>query len=99
MITKFVPELVTIKNRCGLEVQKPSTIVEYNGSKTFIDLSDQCSSYNSPHHRSIKWYRKTVFELLLNTCVVNAHMLYKLTTGKDNYYYSFQRETCGFTVP
>ncbi|KAJ8893152.1 hypothetical protein PR048_005735 [Dryococelus australis] len=44
----------------------------YNSSNAFIDLSDQFASYGSPLRRSIKCHRKTAFELLLNTCLVNA---------------------------
>ena len=35
------------------------------------------SSYNSSLGKTIKWYCKISIELLLGTCLVNAHFLYK----------------------
>ncbi|XP_056632660.1 uncharacterized protein LOC130442516 [Diorhabda sublineata] len=57
-------------------VKKPSTILEYNKSKSFIDVSDQKTAYASTIQKGIKWYRKIIFELLTNTAVVNAHLLF-----------------------
>lgn len=48
----------------------------YNASKKSVDQLDQMASYRSPLRKSIKWYRKVAFELLLNTSVINAHIVY-----------------------
>jgi hypothetical protein len=76
LTTKSVPEMVEVQTRRG-SIQKPSTIVQYNAAKSFIDISDQMASYGSPIRRSVKWYRKVMFELLTNTAVVNAHAVHK----------------------
>lgn len=77
LTTESAPTLVDVPTRNG-PVKKPSTIVEYNSAKSFIDISDQLASYNTPLRRGVKWYRKIIFELLANTSVVNAHAIYKL---------------------
>lgn len=61
---------------------KPSTVLEYNDGKSFIDISDQLASYCTFVRRGVKWFRKELFELITNTCVVNAHALYKCTVLK-----------------
>lgn len=79
LTTNSVPEMVDIQTKRG-KVKKPSTIVQYNAAKSYIDVSDQKGSYASPIRRSIKWYRKIGVELLTNTAVVNAHVAYITTT-------------------
>lgn len=59
---------------------KPSTIVEYNAAKGYIDLSDQMTSYSNTLRRSLKWYRKIAFDFITNTVMVNAYRLYGLVT-------------------
>lgn len=39
-------------------------------------MSDLRSSYHTPLRRSMKWYKKVAFEVLLNTSVINALILY-----------------------
>ncbi|XP_039292489.1 piggyBac transposable element-derived protein 4-like [Nilaparvata lugens] len=72
--TCHIPEMVDKMNKYGKVTKKPLTILEYNQSKAFIDLSDQLSSYITPLRRSVKWYRKVAFEILFNTCVINAKL-------------------------
>lgn len=64
----------------GLEKLKPTAVLEYNRIKMGIDLSDQLSNYYSSLRKSIRWYHKVAFELLLGTCVINAYVLYKSTS-------------------
>ncbi|XP_039299897.1 piggyBac transposable element-derived protein 4-like [Nilaparvata lugens] len=40
LTSRAVPEMVTIATKRGQEIQKPSSIVEYNAGKTFIDLDE-----------------------------------------------------------
>jgi len=80
LTTKSLPELKEINCSRG-KVVKPSTIIEYNGAKGYIDLSDQMTSYSNTLRRSLKWYRKVAFDFITNTVVVNAHRLYTLTTN------------------
>lgn len=39
------------------------------------------TSYSSPLRRNVKWYKKVMFELLLNTALVNSLVLYKKVNG------------------
>jgi hypothetical protein len=39
-------------------------------------------SYSSPLRKTVKWCKKLAFELLLNTCIVNSLVLYKLVIKK-----------------
>lgn len=82
--TKHVDTMTAVM-RNGTEVRKPEAVVHYNQGKGFIDLSDQMSAYHSGClRRSVKWFRKVAFDLLLNTAVVNAWSLYKTCTKKQD---------------
>lgn len=78
--TKHTDETIEIRRRTGDIIKKPLAVEDYNVGKSFIDRSDQMSSYSSPLKRSIKWYRKVAFDILLSTTVVNALSLYKSVT-------------------
>lgn len=75
--TKHKDQLLSVSKR-GKEVMKPKAVLDYNKAKSFIDLSDQMSSYSTTLRRTIKWYRKIIFELLFGTSVVNALVLYNM---------------------
>lgn len=45
-------------------------------AKTYIDASDQKKTYSDPCRKGVKWYRKVIIELLCNTSMVNAYILY-----------------------
>ncbi|XP_050502212.1 piggyBac transposable element-derived protein 4-like [Diabrotica virgifera virgifera] len=81
LTTKDIPLMIDVQTKRG-PVPKPSTIVDYNSAKSFIDVSDQKAAYNSPVRQSMKWYRKLAVELLTNTALVNYLVLYKSVTGK-----------------
>lgn len=81
--TKHGMDTVDVTDKRGRNKTKPSVIIDYNSSKQGIDLSDQMASYFSPLRRTIRWYHKVVFEILLNTAVVNAYLLFKTKTGKE----------------
>lgn len=70
-----MPSMVNVTQRRGDKIKR-QVIVEYNAEKSFIDVSDQISSYNSFSRRSLKWYRKVAFEILLNVAVVNTSSLF-----------------------
>lgn len=73
--------MTEVQTRSGMK-NKPSTIIEYNSVKSYIDVSDQISSYSNPVRRSIKWYRKVGIEIFASTCVVNALILYNTALDK-----------------
>lgn len=71
--TKHSVETVTNRKRKSNCI-RPKILLDYNIGKPLIDVSDQmmiCSS-----HKSIKWYKKLAFELLLNTAVTNAWVMH-----------------------
>lgn len=91
LTTKSAPEMVQVQNKHGIKY-KPSTILEYNSVKSYIDVSDQKSSYSTPVRRSIKWYRKVVVEFLTGTMVVNALILYNTALNKNLDITTFREE-------
>lgn len=74
---------MNVTTKRGKVVSKPSTIVDYNSAKGFIDISDQRASYSSPVRKGLKWYRKVAVELLANTSVVNAYLMYTTVEKKE----------------
>lgn len=61
---------------------KPEIVIFYNKAKSFIDRADQMAAYSSSLRRSLKWYKKIAFDLILGTEVVNAFSLFKSVTKK-----------------
>jgi len=57
-------------------------LIYYNIPKGFVDICDLRSSYHSLPRRSLKWYRKVAFEILLNTCLLNEMFMYTAVTSK-----------------
>ncbi|XP_014476746.1 PREDICTED: piggyBac transposable element-derived protein 4-like isoform X2 [Dinoponera quadriceps] len=80
--TKHSSEMVNVESRSEHKL-KPQIIVDYNRGKAAVYLSDQMNAYNNPLCKSMKWYRKLAFELLLNTTVLNSYILYKDITKKN----------------
>lgn len=77
--TKSTNKLVDVVNKHKTS-QKPESILLYNKGKGCIDLSDQKASFSNPLRRSMKWYRKVLIDVLLNTGVVNAACLFNIAT-------------------
>ncbi|KAF9424609.1 hypothetical protein HW555_000420, partial [Spodoptera exigua] len=65
-----------------------STII----AKGAVDLSDQMAAYSSPLRKSVKWYKKVGINLLLNTAVVNALILYQIVTGTKMQIVEFRKQ-------
>lgn len=78
--TKHLAETKEVPSRTNPGRRKPQMVVDYNDSKSFIDLSDQHKAYNTPLRRGVKWYRKLATELILGTALVNAFVVYKGVT-------------------
>nr|CAH7723596.1 unnamed protein product [Callosobruchus chinensis] len=62
--TKHTDEMVEIPSRDGARF-KPKAVIDYNKAKSFIDLSDQMSSYSTSLRRNIKWLKKMPLNLFL----------------------------------
>lgn len=78
--TKHSDETVVVRKR-GYDCVKPKIVIDYNEGKSYVDVSDQMSSYCNPLRKSVKWYKKIMFELFLNTTVVNAWVIYNSLTN------------------
>ncbi|CAH1998284.1 unnamed protein product [Acanthoscelides obtectus] len=76
------------------ERQRPVAIMEYNAGKSFIDISDQKSSYSSAVRKALKWYRKVAVELLMGTTVVNSLFLYNKVNRKSTSIIKFRENLC-----
>lgn len=63
------------KNK-GNDVVKPPAVIAYNKAKKGVDISDQMSSYYTTLRKSLKWYKKVAFEIMLGTSVVNSLVVY-----------------------
>lgn len=71
---------------------KPKVVIDYNKGKAAVDLSDQLGAYSNPLRKSVKWFRKVAFELLLTTAMVNSYILYKLVTGEHMSVTDFKKQ-------
>ncbi|XP_022837335.1 piggyBac transposable element-derived protein 4-like [Spodoptera litura] len=89
--TKHTDRFVNIQQR-GKTIRKPKIIVDYNMAKGAVDLSDQLASYSTPLRKSVKWYKKLAINLLLNTTVINALILYQSVTKKTIQIVDFRKE-------
>lgn len=83
LTTKHGTECQMINVRGGNQKSKPEAVIDYNTAKAFIDYGDQMAAYSSPLRRSVKWYRKILFDIILSTSVINSLYIYKIVTGKN----------------
>lgn len=93
LTTKHQANLVEVPGRVEGRT-KPEAVIDYNNAKSFIDVSDQLSSYSTSVRRSIKWYKKVAFELLTGASVVNAHYLYNRNESKKYGIIDFKEKLC-----
>lgn len=75
LTTKHKDTLVEIPGRRETKM-KPEAVIDYNTAKSFIDVSDQLSSYSTSVRRSLKWFKKVAVELITGSALVNAYYLY-----------------------
>ncbi|KAJ8943230.1 hypothetical protein NQ314_009803 [Rhamnusium bicolor] len=50
------------------------------------------AAYSSPLRKTAKWYRKLAIELILNTSMVNAYVLYTEVAGNKNKIVEFRKK-------
>jgi len=79
-------------SRNGDVIKKPEAIIFYNKNKQGIDVSDQMTSYFTPLRKTIRWYHKVAFQLLLGTAVVNSLLIYKELTGNTIQISNFRQQ-------
>ena len=59
------------KKQAGNAISQLQVILDYNRAKGGIDFSNQMIAYYSPACKSVKWYRKVIFEC-------NSFVLYRM---------------------
>lgn len=89
--TKHSSGSSTIRKK-GKVIRKPRMILAYNKAKGAVDMSDQMTAYSSPLRKTVKWYRKLAFELILNTAMVNAWVMYTENTKNKLSIVEFRRQ-------
>uniref|UniRef100_A0A182X6F0 DDE_Tnp_1_7 domain-containing protein n=1 Tax=Anopheles quadriannulatus TaxID=34691 RepID=A0A182X6F0_ANOQN len=78
--TKHSFEMMKIECRSS---SKRKPLMDYGRGRTAIDLADRMNAYSLTLCKAMKWYRKLGFDLLLNTAVSNAYLLYKDATNEQ----------------
>ncbi|CAI6345903.1 unnamed protein product [Macrosiphum euphorbiae] len=79
LTTKHSDQVIEIQKRDRI-IKKPLFVEDYITGKSYIDRSDQMSSYSTPLKKTIKWYKKVAHDILLSTSSVNALSLFKSVT-------------------
>uniref|UniRef100_A0A0N5BEP7 DDE_Tnp_1_7 domain-containing protein n=1 Tax=Strongyloides papillosus TaxID=174720 RepID=A0A0N5BEP7_STREA len=51
---------------------KPRVILDYDVGKAYVDISDQMASYSPYIRKTIKWYLRILFFVVIQAAVVNA---------------------------
>ncbi|CAG5058849.1 unnamed protein product [Parnassius apollo] len=82
----------------GKVIRKPRMVLAYNKVKSAVDMSDQMAAYSSPLRKSVKWYKKLGIELILNTAIVNAWVMYNENKNKSESIVQFRRELVEYLV-
>ncbi|XP_053616885.1 piggyBac transposable element-derived protein 4-like [Plodia interpunctella] len=96
--TKHSIGFIKKNNKRGEEKIKPKIVIDYNKAKAAVDLSDQMTAYSSPLRKTLKWYKKLGIELLLNTAVVNARVLFQSTTKKKMPVVDFRKSLSKYLI-
>ncbi|CAD7093674.1 unnamed protein product [Hermetia illucens] len=55
-------EMTSVRTRLG-ETLKPNAVIDYNDAKKGIDVAEQLSSYHSPLHKSLTWFKKVAVDI------------------------------------
>ncbi|XP_068250307.1 piggyBac transposable element-derived protein 4-like [Palaemon carinicauda] len=71
-----------VKSRRGHEKSKPKAIEDYNNKMGGVDLSDNLMVHFSTARNRLKKYYKKVFRHMLDMCLLNAFITYKMLGGK-----------------
>lgn len=81
--------MVKVKSCRNVESEKPDVVAEYNTCKAFINLLDQIKAYFSCF---LKISRKIAVELLLESALVNAYILFRSVISQQTSITAFGEE-------
>lgn len=79
--TRHRADMTTFQDKWQRNKTKPACVIDYNSNKYGVDLSDQRMSYGIFDHRSVKWWRKLAFHIIL-ICINNSCVLYEKVKKK-----------------
>lgn len=65
----------------GQAKMKPVCVLEYNKKMGAVDKADMMTGFLECTRKSTKWYKKIFFHLL-DTVLLNSHIVYRQITGK-----------------
>ena len=72
----FVDVPGRVDRRSGDQIRRPACIVEYDKYMGAVDRCDQMITYPAFKRRTLKWWKKVFFHLLM-MATLNAYLLYK----------------------
>ena len=49
----------------------------------WIDLADQINSYSQQSRKTVKWYKKAAFDLILGVSITNIFLIDKILMGME----------------
>ena len=80
---KFSISSVKVRSKNGMVPKfKPTPILDYNKNKTGVDHMDQFVLYYPFKRRTMKWWKKLFFHLLI-MATVNSYILYKKVKNRS----------------
>ncbi|CAM4659016.1 unnamed protein product [Leuciscus chuanchicus] len=66
----------------GQPRMKPVCVLEYNKKMGAVDKADMMTGFHECARKSTKWYKKIFFHVL-DTVLLNSHIVYRQITGKE----------------
>ena len=75
----------------GAFISKPQSVIDYNLNMRLVDKSDSMMSTVGCKRKTMKWYKKLLHHLV-DCVILNAHILYQVSTGKKPTLYDFTTE-------
>ena len=78
----------------GQPIRKPECIDSYNKNMGAVDKTDMQISFTECTRKTRKWYRKLFFHLV-DLCLYNAYVLYKVNTNSNKLHFvEFRTRVC-----
>lgn len=71
-----------VDHSTGQTKMKPICVLEYNKKMGAVDKADMISGFHECARKTTKWYKKVFFHLL-DTAVLNSHIVHQQLTGKN----------------
>ena len=75
-----------IDHATGEKKLKPSCVLDYNKKMGAVDKADMVNSFVECARKTTKWYKKVFFHLI-DTAVLNGHIVYRRLSGERNTQY------------